>query len=195
MRLVSALVWTFLAAQAVAMTYQFPRRFADTDSWWADIDDEDEYDEWHVDMDAIPLASPSPSAGADGHPQGFTGPSGFRSRFITKLLRPRGKRSSFAMHERRRRASKGNYISPTPSGKEHVLVSSTIAPVVRTLARSVEATRDIELMTGIHRRNGSHLAAAAVASGELSAEEGYTFKAKCTAGSLARHKNPSDMRS
>jgi hypothetical protein len=62
---------------------------------------------------------------------------------------------------RRAIAIQKSYVVPKPAGFSHVLTPSGIAKRVKGMSLGLEATMDLELATGLHRRTGIALAAAA----------------------------------
>jgi len=62
---------------------------------------------------------------------------------------------------RRAEAVRRGFIVPRPAGYAHILVPDDLALRVKGMANGLAATKSLELLTGLHRRSGSDLAAAA----------------------------------
>ena len=90
--------------------------------------------------------------------------------------RPRGTRSTLAAERRRHRALERNFLLPSRTGYTYMEVPLAIKPELKHLALSTDATRALEIKTGIHRRNGAQLRDAALASGHIDRAEANAFK-------------------
>ena len=62
--------------------------------------------------------------------------------------------------KRLERSIKRGFIVTRPAGFSHVLARTVTAPRLRVVARGLEATRQVELETGIHRRTTASLISA-----------------------------------
>lgn len=74
---------------------------------------------------------------------------------------------------RKQIAIERGYVIAKPIGFSHVLVPLAIAQRVKGMAKGLDATRSLELLTGQHRRTGSSLAAAALPSSGTDAAEQF----------------------
>eukprot|EP00959_Pyramimonas_sp_CCMP1952_P468538 9493400-Pyramimonas_sp.AAC.1 len=87
-------------------------------------------------------------------------------------LRPRGRRSFAAMDARRQRAVDKGFLHPRAGpALARITVPAAVSREAKILAKATDNVRILETKTGIHRRNGSELCAAAAAQGHLAPQE------------------------
>ena len=83
---------------------------------------------------------------------------------LPQCWRPRGARSQDALAARRARALELGFLRPRPGGARYVAVPNEVVGEAKMLIKATLSTRALELSTGLHRRSGSDLCAAALAA-------------------------------